>query len=62
MRVHSALPDALTAAVEAALAGVEHVPHGGGDDMGAAEAAAGDAEALALPRVAVWSLRSDRPL
>ena len=27
MRVHSVLPEALTAAVDAALAGVEHVPH-----------------------------------
>ena len=49
MRVHSVLPAALTAAVDAALAGVvEHVPHAGSDDMRAAELAAGDPEAIAL--------------
>jgi hypothetical protein len=48
MRVHSALPEALTAAVDAALAGVDHVPHAGVVDMRAAELAAGDPEALAL--------------
>ena len=48
MRVHSVLPEALTAAVDAALAGVEHVPHAGVVDMRAAELAAGDPEALAL--------------
>ena len=48
MRVHSVLPEALTAAVDAALAGVEHVPHAGMVDMRAAELAAGDPEALAL--------------
>ena len=48
MRVHSVLPEALTAAVDAALAGVEHVPHAEVVDMRAAELAAGDPEALAL--------------
>ena len=48
MRVHSVLPEALTAAVDAALAGVEHVPHAGMVDMRGAELAAGDPEALAL--------------
>ena len=48
MRVHSVLPDALTAAVDAALAGVEHVPHPGRRRLRAAELAAGDPEALAL--------------
>jgi hypothetical protein len=48
MRVHSALPEALTAAVEAARGELEHVPHGEGDVMRAAEEAAADASALAL--------------
>jgi hypothetical protein len=48
VRVHSVLPEALTAAVDAALAGVEHVPHGGVDDLRAAELAASDPEAIAL--------------
>ena len=48
MRVHSVLPDALTAAVGAALAGVEHVPHDDAGHMRAAELAAGDSDALAL--------------
>jgi hypothetical protein len=48
VRVHSVLPEALTAAVDAALAGVEHVPHAEVVDMRAAELAAGDPEALAL--------------
>jgi ABC-type branched-subunit amino acid transport system substrate-binding protein len=66
VRVHSALPEALTAAVEAALAGVEHVAHGGGDEMGAAEAAAGDADALALigpfrSRAVAEALETTRP-
>ena len=48
MRVHSVLPEALTAAVDTALSGVEHVPHAGVDDVRAAELAASDPEALAL--------------
>jgi len=48
VRVHSVLPEALTAAVDAALAGVEHVPHSDADPMRAAELAASDPEALAL--------------
>jgi hypothetical protein len=48
IRVHSVLPSALTAAVDAALRGVEHVPHDGGDPMRAAEAAAADDDAIAL--------------
>ena len=48
MRVHSVLPEALTAAVDAALAGVEHVPHTDVVDMRGAELAASDPEALAL--------------
>jgi hypothetical protein len=48
VRVHSVLPEALTAAVDAALAGVEHVPHADVVDMRAAELAASDPEALAL--------------
>jgi hypothetical protein len=48
VRVHSVLPEALTAAVDAALEGVEHVPHTGSDDLRAAELAASDPEALAL--------------
>ena len=48
MRVHSALPDALTAAVDEVLRDVEHVAHGGADPMRAAEAAAADPGALAL--------------
>ena len=48
MRIHSALPDALTAAIDAVLRDVEHVAHGAADPMRAAEAAASDTEALAL--------------
>jgi hypothetical protein len=48
VRVHSALPEALTAAVGAALAGLEHVTHGDSDAMRAAELAASDPDALAL--------------
>ena len=48
MRVHSVLPEALTAAVDAALSGVEHVPHTGSHDLRAAELAASDPDALAL--------------
>jgi hypothetical protein len=48
VRVHSVIPEALTAAVDAALEGVEHVPHAGLVDMRAAELAASDPEALAL--------------
>jgi hypothetical protein len=48
VRVHSALPEPLTAAIAAALRDVEHVAHGSADPMRAAEAAAGDADALAL--------------
>jgi hypothetical protein len=48
--VHSTLPDHMTAAVDAVLraAAVEHVAHGEGDPMRAAEAAAGDERAVAL--------------
>jgi hypothetical protein len=48
--VHSALPDALTAAVDAVLreAGVAHVAHGDHDPVAAGEAAAGDRSAMAL--------------
>ncbi|HEX4691193.1 MAG TPA: hypothetical protein VH276_10915 [Solirubrobacteraceae bacterium] len=48
--VHSTLPDPLTRAVDAVLsaAGVEHVAHGDGDPVGAAERAAGDNDAIAL--------------
>jgi hypothetical protein len=48
--VHSALPAALTRAAGAALeaAGVAHAAHGDADPMAAAEAAAGDARAVAL--------------
>jgi hypothetical protein len=48
--VHSALPDALTAAVDTVLreAGVAHVVHGERDPVGAGAAAAGDAAAIAL--------------
>lgn len=49
--VHSALPEALTAAADAVLraAGVAHVAHGhGANPMPAAEAAAGDPGAIAL--------------
>ena len=42
MRVHSALPPALTAAVEEALEGAEHVAHGADNNLRAAEAAAAD--------------------
>jgi hypothetical protein len=48
VRVHSVLPEALGAAVGAALTGVEHVPHAGVGDLRAAELAASDPEALAL--------------
>ena len=50
MVVHSALPDALTAAVDAVLAptALEHAPHGDSDPVGAAEQAAGDPAAIAL--------------
>src|SRR5689334_21099762 len=48
--VHSALPDALTAAVDAELgaAGVAHVAHGDRDPVASGAAAAGDASAMAL--------------
>jgi hypothetical protein len=48
--VHSTLPDALTAAVDAVLdeAGVAHVAHGDHDPVAAGEAAAGDPSAMAL--------------
>jgi hypothetical protein len=48
--VHSALPDALTAAVDAVLreAGVAHVAHIDHDPVAAGEAAAGDPSAMAL--------------
>jgi hypothetical protein len=50
MRVHSILPEALTAAADEVLdpGGIEHVAHGVGDAMGAAEAAAADADAVAM--------------
>ena len=50
MVVHSTLPGRLTAAVDEVLggAGVEHVAHGDGRPLRAAEAAAGDARAVAL--------------
>src|SRR4051812_5138032 len=48
MRLHSALPEALTAAVDAATDRLEHVAHGDRDHMAAAEAAAAEAEAVAL--------------
>ncbi len=48
LRVHSTLPHALTAAVGAALGEIAHVAHGDADSMRAAEAAAGDADAIAL--------------
>lgn len=50
MVVHSALPAALTASVDAELrdGGVEHVAHGGACPLRAAEAAAADARSLAL--------------
>jgi hypothetical protein len=50
LRVHSALPDQLTAAVDAVLgaAGVEHVAHGDAEPVRAAEQAAGDEQAVAL--------------
>jgi hypothetical protein len=48
VRVHSALPDALTAAAGEALRDVEHVAHGSADPMRAAEVAAADAEAIAF--------------
>jgi len=48
--VHSALPDALTAAVEAVLrpTALGHTPHGDADPVCAAERAAGDPDAVAL--------------
>ena len=48
--VHSALPDALTAAVDSELraAGVAHVAHGDRDPVASGAAAAGDASAMAL--------------
>src|SRR4051794_2976510 len=50
MTVHSALPELLTAAVDSVLggAGVAHAAHRDGDPLAAAEAAAGDASAVAL--------------
>lgn len=66
MRVHSALPEASTAAVEAGLERVDHVPHGAGDDMRAAEAAAADPQAVALigpfRSREDWTVEPDRPL
>ena len=49
-RIHSALPPALTAEVDAVLrdAGVDHVMHGADEPVAAGEAAASDDEALAL--------------
>ena len=48
--VHSVLPEPMAAAVDEVLraAGVEHVAHGEGSPMRAAEAAAGDERAVAL--------------
>jgi hypothetical protein len=48
--VHTALPDSLTAAVDAVLepTALDHAPHGDGDPVGAAERAAGDPDAVAL--------------
>ena len=50
MVVHSVLPDALTAAVDEELraGGVEHLWHGTGSPMSAAEVAAADARSIAL--------------
>ena len=50
MRVHTALPDALSAAVDAVLraAGADAVHHGTEDPVGMAERAVGDEEAVAL--------------
>ncbi|TML99233.1 MAG: hypothetical protein E6G10_20070 [Actinobacteria bacterium] len=50
MRVHTALPEALTEAVQAVLEAeaVEHVAHRGAQSLRAAEAAAADPDALAL--------------
>jgi ABC-type branched-subunit amino acid transport system substrate-binding protein len=50
MVVHSALPDSLTAAVDAELraAGVRHVAHGDAHPMSAAEAVAGDDRSISL--------------
>jgi hypothetical protein len=64
--VHSALPPALTAAVEEALEGAEHVAHGGAGDLRAAEAAAGDPQAVALigpvrSRAVAEALEATRP-
>ena len=49
MRIHSILPETLTAAVDAVLCGVEHIAHGEGDILGAATAAAKDGVALIGP-------------
>jgi hypothetical protein len=53
MVVHSALPDALTAAVDEELqtGAVEDVAHRSGSPMSAAEAAAGDARSIAPDQV-----------
>ena len=50
MVVHTALPEPLTAAVDAVLAptALDHAPHGDSDPVGAAEQAAGDPAAIAL--------------
>jgi hypothetical protein len=50
LRVHSALPEALTRAAADVLeaAGVAHAAHGDGDPMAGAEAAASDPRAIAL--------------
>ena len=50
MTVHSVLPDALSAAVDAVLepAGVVHVAHREGDPVGTAATAAADESAVAL--------------
>src|SRR5215207_941389 len=50
MVVHPALPDAPTAAVDEELrtGAAEHVAHGSGSAMRAADAAAGDARSIAL--------------
>jgi hypothetical protein len=67
VRVHSVLPRELAAAVDAVLSGhVEHVAHGDTDDLRAAEAAAGDPEAIALigpfrSRAVAEALEATRP-
>src|ERR671929_1572731 len=50
MVVHSALPEGLTRAAGQVLreAGIDHVTHGDADPLAAAEAAAGDEDAMAV--------------